>query len=101
MNRTALTLSTCLSSGILLVAASFYLGRVTAPVRTLPPVLITSPATAASAPAAGQAGQLVWVNVKSGIYHKPGDRWYGATKDGAYMDESAARAQGYRAAIVY
>ena len=39
----------------------------------------------------------VWVNLPTGIYHCPGDRWYGKTKHGKYMTESEAVAAGYRA----
>src|SRR5258705_6544855 len=38
----------------------------------------------------------VWVNTNSGIYHCPGTRWYGKTKQGSYMSEEDARAQGAR-----
>ena len=38
----------------------------------------------------------VWVNVKTGIYHYPGERWYGRTRNGEYMTEAEARAHGYR-----
>jgi hypothetical protein len=40
----------------------------------------------------------VWVNTATGIYHYPGTRWYGNTKQGKFMSEKDARAQGYRAA---
>ncbi|HEX5322172.1 MAG TPA: hypothetical protein VFW40_00200 [Capsulimonadaceae bacterium] len=51
-------------------------------------------------PPAAQQGQdvTVWVNLKTGIYHYPGTRWYGKTKDGTYMKESEAKKDGYRAA---
>jgi hypothetical protein len=40
---------------------------------------------------------MVWVNTDSGIYHKPGSRWYGKTKQGKYMTEAEAQKAGYRA----
>ncbi|MGO4580743.1 signal peptide protein [Cupriavidus sp. 2TAF22] len=52
-----------------------------------------APATTASVGAAGQ----VWVNKTSKVYHCAGSRWYGKTKDGAYMSESQATAQGFHA----
>ena len=48
-------------------------------------------------PPASVAG-IVWVNADSGVYHKPGTRWYGKTKQGKYMTEADARKAGYRAA---
>ncbi len=42
-------------------------------------------------------GVKVWVNTDSGVYHYPGERWYGATKEGEYMTEAAAKKAGYRA----
>jgi hypothetical protein len=46
----------------------------------------------AAAPSAG-SGQ-VWVNTDSHVYHCPGTRWYGKTKEGTYMSEVQAQAQG-------
>lgn len=40
----------------------------------------------------------VWVNTKSGVYHCPGTRYYGATKSGTYMTEAVARDSAYRPA---
>ncbi len=54
-------------------------------------------ATAQQAPPANSAG-MVWVNTDSGVYHKPGMRWYGKTKQGKYMTEADAQKAGYRAA---
>jgi cytoskeletal protein RodZ len=53
-------------------------------------------ATAQQAPPANSAG-MVWVNTDSGVYHKPGMRWYGKTKQGKYMTEADAQKAGYRA----
>lgn len=49
-------------------------------------------------PPAPAQGTQVWVNTKSGIYHYPGARWYGNTKNGRFMSESEALAKGYEAA---
>jgi cell division septation protein DedD len=59
---------------------------------------------AASKPAAPQQTRpannsvMVWVNTDSGIYHKPGTRYFGKTKQGKYMSEADAIKAGYRAA---
>ena len=39
---------------------------------------------------------VVWVNTKTGVYHLRGERWYGATKDGAYVCRKEADAEGDR-----
>jgi hypothetical protein len=57
---------------------------------------VRPPSTASTTPPADSTG-MVWVNKDSKIYHKPGDRYYGKTKNGEYMRESDAIAQGYRA----
>jgi hypothetical protein len=41
---------------------------------------------------------MVWVNMETGVYHKPGSRWYGKTKKGKYMLESDAIKAGYKPA---
>ena len=40
----------------------------------------------------------VWVNTNSGVYHCPGTRWYGTTKQGKYESECAAIKDGNRPA---
>jgi hypothetical protein len=39
---------------------------------------------------------VVWVNTKTGVYHLKGERWYGATKSGAYVCRKEADAEGDR-----
>jgi hypothetical protein len=52
----------------------------------------------ASAAQAEQKEVKVWVNTRSGVYHCPGSRWYGKTKEGKYMGECAAAKAGFRPA---
>ncbi|MDQ6679291.1 MAG: helix-hairpin-helix domain-containing protein [Acidobacteriota bacterium] len=55
--------------------------------KNMPTVPYTAP------PSAG----MVWVNKETKVYHTQGDRWYGRTKEGAYMTEADATKAGYRA----
>jgi competence protein ComEA len=57
---------------------------------------VPSPATA-TVPAQGGGNGQVWVNLDSKIYHHQGDRFYGKTKNGKYMNEQDAVRAGYRA----
>jgi hypothetical protein len=40
---------------------------------------------------------VVWLNLRSGIYHFKGQRWYGDTVSGAYVCEQEADQAGDRA----
>ena len=68
-----------------------------------PPAAQTAPAgahqyrTEAEAKGYCPTDTVVWVNLKSKIYHFGGAKDYGTTKEGAYMCEREAVAQGDRA----
>jgi hypothetical protein len=68
-----------------------------APAASATPASNSKPATTQTqqAPPANSNG-MVWVNTASGIYHKPGSRYYGKTKEGKYMSEADAIKAGYR-----
>jgi hypothetical protein len=66
----------------------------------------TQPAVAPLSPSAASAVQttegnpdvMVWVNTATGVYHCPGSRWYGKTKQGEYMTQAEAQKKHYRPA---
>lgn len=44
------------------------------------------------------AVQAVWVNMRTKVYHEPGDPMYGKTKHGAYLCPNQAKERGFRPA---
>ena len=52
--------------------------------------------TEAAAQAHCPSDTVVWLNTRSGIYHEKGMRWYGNTRQGAYVCRREADADGDR-----
>lgn len=56
----------------------------------LPPVFDTEQQAQQHCP----SDVVVWLNIPSGVYHFKGQRWYGATKSGAYVCKKEADQAG-------
>jgi hypothetical protein len=52
-------------------------------------------ATEGEAAKACGAGNVVWGNASTKVFHVQGDQYYGHTKHGAFMCESTATAEGF------
>jgi hypothetical protein len=69
-----------------------------APTAATAPTGVNEFAAEALAKARCPTDTVVWANLKSKIFHFSGHKEYGTTKQGAYMCEKDAMAQGIRAA---
>jgi hypothetical protein len=62
------------------------------------PVVTTAAQTQDNSQTQGNPTTKVWVNARSHVYHCPGTRWYGSTKNGEYMKQADAQKSGNRPA---
>ncbi len=67
-----------------------------APPRAVAYASIEMFSTEAAAQAHCPRDTVVWLNTRSGIWHERGMRWYGRTKQGAYVCRKEAATAGYR-----
>lgn len=87
-------LFSALFSSAFLVACSLTLSAQTAGADAHPSSTKHSPFQPAAKQAPGAAPDKVWVNLSTHVYHCPGDRYYGRTRNGKYMTEVEAKAAG-------
>jgi hypothetical protein len=62
------------------------------------PASSSAASSAVTQSAEGNPDVRVWVNTATGVYHCPGSRWYGNTKQGQYMTQAEAQEKHYRPA---
>ncbi len=78
----------------LVLACSLTLTAQTATSTANPSPAKHNPFQPAAKQAPGAAPNKVWVNLSTHVYHCPGDRYYGRTRNGKYLAETEAKAAG-------
>jgi len=84
---------------LILVICLPLLAQTTPPPAAQTAVAPVSPSAASAVQSTeGNPDVRVWVNTATGVYHCPGSRWYGNTKQGEYMTQAEAQKKHYRPA---
>jgi hypothetical protein len=81
--------------GAALLAASLAVSAPAADAATSPPIFASEQEAQKHCP----SDVVVWLNLPTHIYHLKGQRWYGRTKNGAYVCKKEADAAGNRGSL--
>jgi hypothetical protein len=83
---------------VALLGATLFLSPLVASAKhaTTPPLSLVLYTTQSEAVRGCHGDEVVWLNTRTSVYHEKGMRWYGRTKEGAYVCRSAADAAGDR-----
>jgi hypothetical protein len=81
--------------GAALLVAALASGAPVSQAASLPPIFASEQEAQRHCP----SDVVVWLNLPTHIYHLKGQRWYGRTKNGAYVCEQEAVAAGNRGSL--
>jgi hypothetical protein len=81
--------------GVALLAASLAWGAPVTQAASSPPIFASEQEAQKHCP----SDVVVWLNLPTHIYHLKGQRWYGLTKNGAYVCKQEAVAAGNRGSL--
>ncbi len=63
------------------------------------PLAYTYRCTSAMPATSPYSARQVWINTRSGIFHREARRWHGVTREGHFAAEHDALSAGFRAAL--